>query len=419
MPEATFSFTVPSLHDDTVLDCRIYTPSVAHITEEELQENGVIGAIIAHPYAPLGGCYDDHVVLIVVEELVRQGCFVGTFNFRSAYLYKNSVRRGLNYLRNRGVYGGNGHTSWTGKPEIQDYISFAGFFAYYVDLIRQDTPPKPPTPSSSMLHPESNSQAPSASSQDIKQNVKLILGGYSYGSIIVTRLPPFREILSRFKNPKASSAAAEILQRARTISDWTKQKIEASRQANVRRQTPSRRHSPSITIGGEEMPSEQRHSSREGGLRNVDPEGLRKSLDVTKRLKGQKSHSHDGGQITPSTEISADDINLPLVELHYLLVSPVLGILGSALSAFGAHSEDENVKTTLAKGPTLVVYGDHDMFTTLRKIRSWTHELQSRPGRFHAVEVLDAGHFWREPGVAEKLRDAIGIWIQELQAGQS
>ena len=38
--------------------------------------------MVAHPYAPLGGCYDDWIVLAVVEECMQKGLVVGTFNFR-------------------------------------------------------------------------------------------------------------------------------------------------------------------------------------------------------------------------------------------------------------------------------------------------------------------------------------------------
>jgi len=37
---------------------------------------------MAHPYAPMGGSYDDRVVGIVVEEFLHAGWMVGTFNFR-------------------------------------------------------------------------------------------------------------------------------------------------------------------------------------------------------------------------------------------------------------------------------------------------------------------------------------------------
>ena len=41
---------------------------------------------MAHPYAPMGGSYDDRVVGIVVDEFLKTGWIVGTFNFRYVQL---------------------------------------------------------------------------------------------------------------------------------------------------------------------------------------------------------------------------------------------------------------------------------------------------------------------------------------------
>lgn len=80
-PAPVFSFTIPSIQDDTLLDCRIYHPT--HFNPL----HGVSawrrkGAVLAHPYAPLGGCYDDPVVLSALEEILKLGFVIGTFNFR-------------------------------------------------------------------------------------------------------------------------------------------------------------------------------------------------------------------------------------------------------------------------------------------------------------------------------------------------
>jgi len=83
LPEPTFSFTIPSIHDDTPLDCRLYNPPhpVLNLADSELPWNPR-GAIIAHPYAPFGGSYDNPFVLTVAAEILNQGFVVGTFNFR-------------------------------------------------------------------------------------------------------------------------------------------------------------------------------------------------------------------------------------------------------------------------------------------------------------------------------------------------
>lgn len=87
-PEPTFTFTIPSVHDDIALDCRVYNPphSVLYSVEASWYPRG---AIIAHPYAPLGGSYDDEVVLSAAAESLDRGFVVGTFNFRQATMASN------------------------------------------------------------------------------------------------------------------------------------------------------------------------------------------------------------------------------------------------------------------------------------------------------------------------------------------
>lgn len=79
--EPAYSFSIPSLEDDTPLDCRIYHPKKLHSLLNSSKQ-ALKGAIVAHPYPPLGGCYDDSVVLSVTETLLGRGYVVATFNFR-------------------------------------------------------------------------------------------------------------------------------------------------------------------------------------------------------------------------------------------------------------------------------------------------------------------------------------------------
>lgn len=86
LPAPTISFTIPSLHDTTVLSCRVYHPDSLSATALSWrgEEDGWGGqvAVFAHPYAPLGGSADDGIVDVVAGALVRGGYLVGTFNFR-------------------------------------------------------------------------------------------------------------------------------------------------------------------------------------------------------------------------------------------------------------------------------------------------------------------------------------------------
>jgi hypothetical protein len=88
LPTPTLSFTIPSIHDDTVLQCRVYHPEcLAPTSILQITTWNKKAAIVAHPYAVLGGCYDDPVVDLVSSTILEQGFLVGTFNFRSVPTY--------------------------------------------------------------------------------------------------------------------------------------------------------------------------------------------------------------------------------------------------------------------------------------------------------------------------------------------
>jgi hypothetical protein len=83
LPRPALTFTLPSVHDGTPLDCRVYHPHAlaASASSPPWRRHA---AVVAHPYAPLGGCYDDPIVDIVATVLLRLGFLVATFNFRFA-----------------------------------------------------------------------------------------------------------------------------------------------------------------------------------------------------------------------------------------------------------------------------------------------------------------------------------------------
>lgn len=74
--ENSTSLTIQSIGDDTNIHCRIYHPL------QGLRSGVIAAAVVAHPYAPLGGCQEDHVVQAICRSLVELGLVVATFNFR-------------------------------------------------------------------------------------------------------------------------------------------------------------------------------------------------------------------------------------------------------------------------------------------------------------------------------------------------
>lgn len=81
LPSASFSFFLPSIYDGNKLECRIHLPPAPQNIESATSWPNR-GAIVAHPYATLGGSHNDPVVSFIGSELLQAGCIVGTFNFR-------------------------------------------------------------------------------------------------------------------------------------------------------------------------------------------------------------------------------------------------------------------------------------------------------------------------------------------------
>ncbi|KAH0541897.1 hypothetical protein GP486_008680, partial [Trichoglossum hirsutum] len=195
-----------------------------------------------------------------------------------------------------GAAGSKGRTSWTSKAELADYTSFAGFlihYLYYLEPRRLEPPTAAASPGGFEGHPlepivsalplaveptsfpfDSSSDALSTSLGDEK--ILLVLGGYSYGSLITMHLPPTPSIISSAttNSDVSGSPQSEILLRAHNCAaEWNREaamlsasrppKTENGNQRHGRTHHPHH-HSPcSVVMGGEEGESGRQKSSRE------------------------------------------------------------------------------------------------------------------------------------------------------------
>lgn len=475
LPEPALSFTIPSIHDDvTTLECRVYHP-------QSLTPNPRAApwrrhaAVVAHPYAPLGGCYDDAVVETVAAVLLRQGFVVGTFNFR-------------------GAGHSTGRTSWTSKAERDDYMSFAAFMCYYVHHLDPFRPHSadPKSPLSPPMSPAAFAPAPAIETTPAQpaEPPVLLLCGYSYGAMITKLLPPLDAILEPLATPKTASAAADIRLRAQHLAEKQNIILGSARAALSETPTSPRKAAfGGLRVGGDE----DRRRSQEHGRRSFSldaEEKIRKGVaELMQRAKSHHHHhqhqhlrkkkaeatDHDetpvmkGGEVAAAEAEEKEPDTLPpvpdLVRLRvaYLLVSPPIGwatilmtmnLGGSAAGLFGKRpkpprakdkdmdmdkdrdrdkdkdkgkgeepaasespSDPRQEKQKLLDNPTLAVYGDADVFVAARRFRQWASRLQSVPGsRFRAHEVSTAGHFYAEEGTMQRLADAVRAFSGELLA---
>ncbi|KAI9815981.1 MAG: hypothetical protein M1827_001973 [Pycnora praestabilis] len=441
LPSPTISFTIPSIHDDTILECRLYHPTKPlHNGAEGRSEWRKKGAIVAHPYAPLGGCYDDPVVDAVAGEILRRGFVIGTFNFRGAGNSK-------------------GRTSWTAKPELSDYISFAGFFIHYLHNLEPPTLISPPShlrttsdnALSQTLLPIQSVVSTADEPPAIDKPMSLILGGYSYGSLITSYLPTTEIILARFASVAKGTAEAEIRLRAVRLSRKWNQESQAEAQKEARLDTEIsrgrsvlvrevlRNTSQSITVGGDESDPGTRRKSHETSRRSM--ESIRKSVEISRKRLGSGSRQYSSQTSVPTLANveKMETVIVPLPQTYYLLVSPLLPPISMFATFFSdighvhrklqnhsaAHkdrrkSSDFNAaERKMVTHTTLAVYGDKDIFTSQRKLRKWVENLgrAASDSKFQFQEIVGAGHFWHEDGVEDQLKGRIKIFVQDIVSG--
>ncbi|KAI1383962.1 Alpha/Beta hydrolase protein [Hypoxylon trugodes] len=394
LPRPNLSFTLPSIHDNTKLDCRIYHPKSLDgplgPSDESWRRHA---AVVAHPYAPLGGSYDDPIVQLVASTLVHLGFVVATFNFR-------------------GASSSGSHTSWTSRPERADYMSVAGFLIHYVHYLRPHHNPR-------------SAEEPLPT---------LLFAGYSYGAMVTMQLPSLDSYMPHFASPAAHTASADIRLRAQHL---------AEQQVLISATPASPRRSLGVRVGGDEDTSLQKDHRKQRSRSPDREERIRKGVrDILSRSKliRRRHHKEPPNEYEVVEHECLDHIdNLAKFRSAYLLVSPPLGLatnlatmsFSNPLSGWskrgrgGSSSSKDAGDTTkreeaeaemkLTANPTLTVYGDRDGFLTLKKMRDWTTELGSTEGSlFHHVEVPGAGHFWVEEDVIYELREAVLSFAKRL-----
>ncbi|PLB54604.1 hypothetical protein P170DRAFT_344400 [Aspergillus steynii IBT 23096] len=338
LPQPTYTFTIPSVYDGIQLDCRLHVPR--QLSAPENPHRGPIsGAIVAHPYATLGGCYDDPVVNFVGSELLDAGYVLGTFNFR-------------------GAGESEGSTSWTARPELADYVSFYGFMLCYLQLLRTRL-------ISSNPEPEDTVDTTQTGSGEGPAKIHLVLGGYSYGSMIASHLPAIGVIADLFENSTPETASYQIRREAEKV--------------------------------------------------------FALSSDIQK--------SPDRLSASPEASNSKGALRISRARISYLLISPLLPpinmfltvfsklslIVGAQTSAEGRHIPCPKPTDQLRANPTLAIYGSHDTFTSTNKLRQWSEELARVPGsQFQSAEIDGAGHFWREHGAESEARATLREWLRQI-----
>ncbi|KAL8946977.1 MAG: hypothetical protein Q9222_006696 [Ikaeria aurantiellina] len=403
-PIPTYQFYIPSLHDETALACRIYSfPDLYFGGSEENEATGEKqwtprGAVVAHPYTTLGGSYDDHVVLAVVEELLKLGFTVGTFNFRGAGKSKGSC-------------------SWSGKAELQDYISFVGFFMYYLTNVF------PPIPQSEYFDnhyfDDQYALAPVISgTPTARPPAHLILAGYSYGALLTRYLPIVPVLLARFSKVLKSSTEAQIRLRASALADVTRIDILNSPLKGVRRtRREHRARQPPISSSSNDTDHAALAKARSADQKKQLMQLLQKPF--VRKEKRDTWLDEPLGMPAEEEDFTAR-VDVPTPKTHYLLISMLVGTVASFLTGFRklSNADMSLLDKKFTQNQSLLVHGLKDMLSSPAKVIDWFQAIRGYDNGVCAHNASDeGGHFWREPGAMEMLRAEIRLWTTHCIGG--
>jgi len=315
----------------------------------------------------------------------------------------------------RGASGSAGSTSWTGRAELADYVSFMAFLLCFATYV-------------------SHERVGQEQANDVLVPL-LVIGGYSYGSLMASRVPAVDTILDLIRTNRPDTSEHEIKERAKHLAqDFCNMLRMQSSTGSAQRGRMDLRivdgtASPSrgIAAGGYESEAASRRISRESSRKSIDVERFRQSIDRVRHTLGKRSFSHNGSRNHSSTPNNT----LPLMDFRigYLLISPLLPPVAGFITMFSSpdfrlqqkvlsggetgavkryHSQD------ITQFPCCIIFGSKDMFTSSKKLRKWAEDIAGRNKKFLYHEVIGAGHFWHEPGVERKLRDSVRQWIEQL-----
>lgn len=162
------SYNLPLTPNGPKLATRIYrNPTKSTSTPPPIPKI----ALIAHPYGPLGGSYDDPTVLLTVQTLLAADyAVVGTFNFR--------------------------RPSWSLASEVGDVVSFAVFLVGFCLSL-------------SLRLRDAGGGAGTRTAMG-EQKMHLTIAGYSYGAFVARQVPCAADMLGRMSTELKNNLMAQV-----------------------------------------------------------------------------------------------------------------------------------------------------------------------------------------------------------------
>ncbi|KAL8981841.1 MAG: hypothetical protein Q9205_003486 [Flavoplaca limonia] len=323
------------------------------------------GAVVAHNYPYFGGSYDNSIVLRCVKKLLEQGFIVGTFNYR-------------------GVGQSGGRSTSTSKAELQDHISFVGFFIHYLSEIYYKTACVGSPHNASGWTPITGGYVVNGPS------IHLVIAGYCYGALMTRHLPDIPTILDQFSKVLTTSTQAEIRGRANRLA--------------------------SITVGYLRDPEYLRliQNFTSSSRRMLEEEAMEYLEDLKKPFTRKKARDSQPNQ--GLGEEYTESAELPKLKIIYILISVLLGPAASLVTGFRKLGVPDGKKLDgkFRSNPTFIVHGGLDKITAASRLRGWVKDIYRIDDTMcQLVGDEAAGHSWKESGMMEVLEKMLADILVE------
>lgn len=311
----------------------------------------------------------------------------------------------------------------------------AGFLVFYLQyLLPEKSTPTPSLNSNSNTQeesPQTHSSNPGTDNETSStpatpltpRKLRMLLAGYSYGTLVLARLPALQTVLERFQHAAAGTAAREMLFRAGILAAQT---LETTR--NLRRESGRESLRPADdTVAAAATPS----------FESEFDIGIDGKAEIDNDDDDCPSTAAAAAAATTTAAAAADDPHtpannpLPPLSTTYLLISPVLFPFpfpatllppGPPFARTNLNLNLHNLTTTSAgqmptflHHTTLAIFGSGDGFTARKRLRTWAARMEARSegeGAFEWREVEGSGHFWREEGVMGELVRGVRGWVR-------
>ena len=239
--------------------------------------------------------------------------------------------------------------------------------------------------------------------------IELLLAGYSYGALVLARLPPSEEILERWERMELGSAILSIVGYATGLA------VEWGRRITV--------------SGGSECLVEAESEPFEAAsrLRTSDRQALNTAETKQQRTPSGIAESTKNDPSSTPCEGEPFGEREGALTTRYLLISPVLLPFTRMLGFPGLPSislnlrkqpDQRNAMASILEHRSLAVFGSKDAFTSSSRLRGWAETQASVSlGRLEWQEVRDAGHFWNGTNSMVALKHRIAVWLRSTGEG--